>query len=1050
MSRFSCLCRLFQASVLLVVVAPALVAYEQGFNCGDNRARTTPDGLTYSIDRDYSVFNRSGRVGGESHRPGFLDSVADIGGTEAVTDQRLLGSWASGWQEYRFDLPNGDYLLHLHFMENEFHWRGLRSMRVAAEGRVLVDSLDVFAQVDRRYGLSLRRTVHVADGQLNVVASAQKGSTILSAIFVEKMSPDVVPPAAPPAPQVINSYREVVLLLERGWERDELGVYIWRADLTLGGPFERITPEPVVFDRWRDRDLDPTHDYRYQLVAVDASGNLSDPSPTVDASPLAFSDSVLPVDGFDMLEEDFTTLYTDRRSDLYLPAFFWTEGQEWPEAEVRLRGNTTRGLIKKNYKFRADRNDLFPGQRRKLNLQSEWQMPSPLREKVGFDLFTRAGSLASTARYLNLQRANEYIGVYVDIEQVDEFFLQQRGLSGTIWRADSEVAEGDFRRHEEVSDYYPIYTLEHGEYGDYAALDHLFEIVNETSPEEFRTQIREVLDVDAFMRFYASEAVVANWDHVVHNYFLFRDASSGLFYFAPWDVQLGWENVHHPIDYGTREHRWFFIAYNRLYDRLMHSPQYARRYAVTLAQLIQNELSVDFLQDLLAADHALVSADVHRDMYKQHFEDAADFEAELPYLLDFTVDRHQDMVEQLRAFAPPPTVNLFLNEIVRWNQNGARDEADEAEPWVEIHNFGNETLDLGGMGLSDTPNNPLAWRIPSGTLIEPDGHLQIWLDGEPADGPLHTSFSVDQNSPLLYLADTDGTPVDTLRFEHAAFLDLAEARVPDAGAEILPVAEPTPAAVNAGTAAVEVMLSGPTDHLPGDLATVDLSLSNHTALDFSVVVSLSVQAGGDPRRLVAVPFDLAPGESVARSVSAEVPAGVPPLSAELLAEVRSSSGTLLSHAAMPMRIWDPAPIPLIINEVMADNDTTFADEHGQYDDWIEIVNPSGHAVSLDGLYLSDDAAEPRAWAFPPLTIAAGDYIVVWCDADPEQGPLHTSFKLSAAGEEVGIYDLDVRGNACIDFSTFSDLGDDRVWGRHPDVEGEFVLLPFATPGGPNP
>jgi hypothetical protein len=1041
----------FRAALsLLLVVAPPLLAYEQGFNCGDNRACTTPDGLTYAVDREYSPLNRSGRIGGETHRPGFLDSVSDIGGTEAVTDQRLLGSWASGWQEYRFDLPNGQYVVHLHFMENQFHWRGLRAFRLNAEGSVLVDSLDIFSRVDRRYGLSLRRLVQVEDGRLNVVASAQRGEAILSAIYIDEMTPDWIPPSTPIRWRAVASYNEVVLLLDRDWERDELGIHIWRADLTTGGPFERITREPAVFDRWRDRGLDPTHQYSYQLVAVDASGNLSNPSPAVEVRPLAFAESSLPVHGFDLLEEDFVTLYTDRGRDLYLPAYFWSGGEEWPDAEIRLRGNTTRGLIKKNYKFRTDRDHLFPGVRRKLNLQSEWQMPSPLREKIGFDLFAWAGALSSAADYVNLQRQEEYAGLYVDIEQVDDFFLQGRDLDGTIWRADSEVAEGDFRRHSDITDYYPIYTLEYGGFSDYEELDRLFAIVNETSAEEFRTRIREVLDVDAFMRFYASEAVLANWDHVVHNYFLFRDAGSGLFYFSPWDVQLGWDNPHHPIDYGTREHRWFFIAFNRLYDRLMHSPQYARIYAVTLARLIQNELSVEVLQGAISADYETVSADVHRDMYKQHFEDASAFEAELPYLLDFTEARHEDMLEQLADFAPPPEVNLFLNEIVRWNQNGIRDEAGEEEPWVELHNFGNEIIDIGGMGLSNDRQNPFAWRIPTGVEIEPDGHLLFWLDGEPEDGPLHSSFAVDPDLRLLYLADRTGSPVDTLLFEHTAFLDLADARVPDGGEEIYPVAVATPAGANLPEAALEVEMSGAAEHLPGDLATVELTLRNHTALGFDLRVALSIDTGSSVRDLGQSTLSLAAGEVTVRTLALEIPLGVAPLKGALLAEVTTADDLFLSRAELPVRIWDATPAHLVINEVMADNDTTVADENGQFDDWIEIVNPTGQTISLAGLYLSDDGGDPTRWPFPPLKIAAGEYIVVWCDDDEEQGPLHASFKLSAAGEEVGIYDLDVRDNARIDFTTFAELGDDRVWGRHPDTDGEFTLLPFATPGAANP
>jgi hypothetical protein len=52
---------------------------------------------------------------------------------------------------------------------------------------------------------------------------------------------------------------------------------------------------------------------------------------------------------------------------------------------------------------------------------------------------------------------------------------------------------------------------------------------------------------------------------------------------------------------------------------------------------------------------------------------------------------------------------------------------------------------------------------------------------------------------------------------------------------------------------------------------------------------------------------------------------------------------------------------LFINEFMADNDNIVADEHGDYDDWIEIYNSEPTAIDLGGMYLTDDLSEPTKW-----------------------------------------------------------------------------------------
>ena len=54
---------------------------------------------------------------------------------------------------------------------------------------------------------------------------------------------------------------------------------------------------------------------------------------------------------------------------------------------------------------------------------------------------------------------------------------------------------------------------------------------------------------------------------------------------------------------------------------------------------------------------------------------------------------------------------------------------------------------------------------------------------------------------------------------------------------------------------------------------------------------------------------------------------------------------------------------LVINELMADNETTIEDpaESGEYPDWIELYNGSDDTLILNGLFLSDDLNDPTKW-----------------------------------------------------------------------------------------
>lgn len=139
---------------------------------------------------------------------------------------------------------------------------------------------------------------------------------------------------------------------------------------------------------------------------------------------------------------------------------------------------------------------------------------------------------------------------------------------------------------------------------------------------------------------------------------------------------------------------------------------------------------------------------------------------------------------------------------------------------------------------------------------------------------------------------------------------------------------------------------------------------------------------------------------------------------------------------------------LAINEFMASNDITIADEEGEYDDWVEIHNYGSTSVDLNGLYLSDNEQNPTKWAFPDRSIGAGEYLLIWTDNDPEQGDLHADFKLAAEGEYIGIFDSDSNDNALVDGYEYGEQMTDAATGRLPNGTGPMQRVE-PTPGRSN-
>ncbi|MCB9285600.1 MAG: CotH kinase family protein [Lewinellaceae bacterium] len=145
---------------------------------------------------------------------------------------------------------------------------------------------------------------------------------------------------------------------------------------------------------------------------------------------------------------------------------------------------------------------------------------------------------------------------------------------------------------------------------------------------------------------------------------------------------------------------------------------------------------------------------------------------------------------------------------------------------------------------------------------------------------------------------------------------------------------------------------------------------------------------------------------------------------------------------------DGAPAPMVINELMASNNSTFADETGEYDDWLEIFSMSDVPVYLGNYFLSDDPAVPDKWPMPDIWLQPGQYLIFWADGQESQGIFHINFKLSASGEFIGIFSNAAGNYAQVDGTAFGAQETDAALGRLPNGTGPFQPV-TPTPGAEN-
>ena len=143
---------------------------------------------------------------------------------------------------------------------------------------------------------------------------------------------------------------------------------------------------------------------------------------------------------------------------------------------------------------------------------------------------------------------------------------------------------------------------------------------------------------------------------------------------------------------------------------------------------------------------------------------------------------------------------------------------------------------------------------------------------------------------------------------------------------------------------------------------------------------------------------------------------------------------------------------IVINEIMADADRGYLDpdEPAEYPDWIELYNPGFLPINLNGMYLTDDPADPRKFRIGvDLIVQPYSYVVFIADGEPEQGPLHTNFRLGRDGEHVALHAGEADDFRTVDSIEYQALLTNQSFERDPSGGAEWLVLGTPTPGGFN-
>lgn len=127
--------------------------------------------------------------------------------------------------------------------------------------------------------------------------------------------------------------------------------------------------------------------------------------------------------------------------------------------------------------------------------------------------------------------------------------------------------------------------------------------------------------------------------------------------------------------------------------------------------------------------------------------------------------------------------SIYVNDLFKRND------------WLELYNTTASPIDVEGMYLTNSPNNPKKYKITKGdtqakTIIPAYGHLIIWCDNGEPESQLHANFKLDNNQGDLMLTAADESWSDQFTYtRHNG--DQTVGRYPDGAAEVFVMNIPT-------------------------------------------------------------------------------------------------------------------------------------------------------------------------------------------------------------------------------------------------------------------
>ena len=444
---------------------------------------------------------------------------------------------------------------------------------------------------------------------------------------------------------------------------------------------------------------------------------------------------------------------------------------------------------------------------------------------------------------------------------------------------------------------------------------------------------------------------------------------------------------------------------------------------------------------------------------------------------------------------------VLITEVMPSNSATLMDGFGTSSDWIEFYNSSDEVINLKNAGLSTNIDEPMMWEFPD-FEIGPQEYRIVFASGlndVDSSGNIHTNFKLNSRlGETLYFTSALGTLISEIELPS---LDSDISYGLNQTGEWVYFNHPTPNNKNGmdgqATSEFTVYIDSPlkiTEYMidnrsvlydedgdyvdwvefyndsdePFSLAQLYFSDNKANlrkwAFPDTVIEPRSylvIYASGKDKvtQNIHTNFRLSEYETLVVStqyseVLIEIP--IDPLVEDISRGVQNNEWVYFSEPTPGKennthgfteelgpsgKVWD-----VMINEVMASNESFLAAQNGNYYDWIELKNTTNQDINLKGYTLSKGPDQETKFVFLDYLLPAHGYAVFFANTEVDANGTSNEvpFSISASGETLSLCDVD-----CAEQQIFETgaLGNNASSGLNDN--GERVFFENPTPAETN-